>query len=283
MPHILVLDGNRADIRDVQRQKLGYDSGLGYANVLRRLDPAIRADIVCPADSEVVLPMGVSLRDYDGAVITGSALNIYNRDDSVERQIRLTADIFEAGVPLFGSCWGLQVAVTVAGGRVQKNPHGREFGFARRILLSEEGRSHPLYEGKPPVFEAPTIHLDAVCELPQDASVLATSEMGIQAVSFSYRRSTFWGVQYHPEYDPIDLAAVAERYGQRLIDEGLFPDEPSLKAFVSDLHKLQKDPTHRALAWRHGLGPGITSESVRLAELRNWLAHQVIPRARARG
>ena len=37
-------------------------------------------------------------------------------------------------------------------------------------------------------------------------------------------RGTFWGVQYHPEYDFIDIAAVAERYGQTLVTEGMFRD-----------------------------------------------------------
>ncbi len=72
------------------------------------------------------------------------------------RQIELAKAVFAAGVPFFGSCWGLQVAVTAAGGEVRANPRGREFGFARRILLTEAGREHRLFAGKPAAFEAPT-------------------------------------------------------------------------------------------------------------------------------
>src|SRR5262249_28033888 len=46
------------------------------------------------------------------------------------------------------SCWGLQVAVTAAGGRVRRNPRGREFGVARRIELGEAGGRHGEVTGK---------------------------------------------------------------------------------------------------------------------------------------
>ena len=71
---VLVIDGNVAKLRERQRQQTGYDSGEGYARVLRRLDQDIQVDIVCPADASINFPPGVALGDYDGAAITGSAL-----------------------------------------------------------------------------------------------------------------------------------------------------------------------------------------------------------------
>jgi len=281
-PRILVVDGNVAKVRERQRQQTGYDSGEGYARVLRRLDPGVVADIVRPADSEVGLAAGVALGDYDGVAITGSALNIYDGGPGVERQVTLAQAVFEAGVPLFGSCWGLQVAVTAAGGSVHRNPKGREFGFARRIQLTEAGRAHALYAGKPHVFEAPTVHLDAIDALPAGATVLAHNDMSLQAAEFTYLRGTFWGVQYHPEYDPIDIAAVAERYGMRLVDERIFDSEAQLQSFTADLRRLQADPQDPVLAWKFGLGAGITDVGTRRVELHNWLNQQVIPRVRAR-
>jgi GMP synthase (glutamine-hydrolysing) len=277
-PRILVVDGNVAEIRARQSAALGYDSGAGYARVLKRLMPDLVCDIIRPADAAPALPMGVSLADYDGVTITGSALNIYNGGGAIERQIEIARAVFEAGVPFFGSCWGLQIAVTAAGGVVRKNPRGREFGFARRILLSEAGRAHPLFAGKPAVFEAPTIHRDDIESLPPGAVTLASNDLGLQAAAFRHGRTTFWGVQYHPEYDYIDIAAAAERYGKTLVDEGLFRDEPALHDFAAELRRLQDQPADTALLWKHGLGPAMASEAVRLLEIRNWLERQVIPR-----
>ncbi len=282
-PRILVIDGNVAEIRARQSAALGYDSGTGYVRVLRQLMPELICDIVRPADAAPELPPGVALADYDGTTMTGSALNIYNGGPAVDRQVELAKAVFGAGVPFFGSCWGLQVAVTAAGGVVRKNPRGREFGFARRILLTDAGREHPLYAGKPPVFEAPTIHKDEIATLPPGAVPLSNNDMGLQAAVFTHGGTTFWGVQYHPEYDYLDIAAAAERYGRTLVDEGLFSDVAALEEFAADLRELERTPASAALAWKHGLGPAMTDATLRLREIGNWLERQVVPRATARG
>ena len=280
-PRILIIDGNVAEIRARQVAALGYDSGTGYARVLHRIDASLRIDIVAAADGEV-LPAGTGLDNYDGVTITGSALNIYNGGPPVTRQIELAKAVFDAGVPFFGSCWGLQVAVTAAGGEVRANPRGREFGFARRILLSDAGREHALFAGKPPLFEAPTVHRDEIASLPAGAALLAANDFGVQAASFTMGRGTFWGVQYHPEYDYLDIAAAAERYGETLVKEGMFRDAAALDAFAADLRFLQDNPADLPLLWKHGLGPAMRTETLRLLEIRNWLETRVLPRA-ARG
>jgi GMP synthase (glutamine-hydrolysing) len=279
---ILVIDGNVAKVRARQVAQLGYDTGQGYARMLQRLDPKLTIDIVTAADAPAQFPPGVGLADYDGVTMTGSALNIYNGGPPVERQLELARSVFAAGVPFFGSCWGLQVAVTAAHGEVRANPRGREFGFGRRILLNEDGRGHALFAGKPTSFEAPTVHRDVVVTLPGGARVLADNEFGIQAVVFEHERGSFWGVQYHPEYDYADIAAVAERYGQTLVDEGTFRDLPALASFAGELRALQSNPTDAPLLWKYGLGPAMREEALRLLEIRNWLDSQVSTRARRR-
>jgi GMP synthase (glutamine-hydrolysing) len=280
---ILVIDGNVAEIRARQTAALGYDSGQGYARVLRGIDPTLQIDIVLAADAEPQFPSGVGLEHYDGVTMTGSALNIYNGGAPVTRQIDLAKAVFDAGLPFFGSCWGLQVAVTAAGGEVRANPRGREFGFGRRIELTEAGREHPVFEGKPAVFEAPTIHRDEIAGLPPGATILARNDYGVQAASFSHRKGTFWGVQYHPEYDYLDIAAAAERYGDILVGDGLFHDRAALAAFAAELRVLQANPSDKALLWKHGLGPSMHSAAARLLEISNWLQSQVRSGARRHG
>lgn len=273
---ILVIDGNVAEVRARQVAALGYDSGSGYARVLRRIDPALQIDIVLAADAEPQFPAGVALADYGGVTMTGSALNIYNGGAPVTRQIELAKAVFAAGVPFFGSCWGLQVAVTAAGGEVRANARGREFGFARRILLTEAGRAHPLFQGKPAAFEAPTVHKDEITALPPGATTLAVNDFGLQAAVFQYGRGTFWGVQYHPEYDYADIAAAAERYGEAFVTEGMFRDIHALQDFANELRVLQSNPADASMLWKHGLGPAMRSETLRMLEIRNWLQTEVL-------
>jgi len=278
---ILVIDGNVAKIRALQSAVLGYDSGTGYARILRRIDPSLHVDVLAAADGDT-LPAGVSVQNYDGVTITGSALNVYNGGEPVIRQIDLAKSVFAAGVPFFGSCWGLQVAVTAAGGEVRANPRGREFGFGRRIHLTAAGRTHPLFTGKPDIFEAPTVHRDEIGTLPAGATLLAENDFGVQAASFTHGAGTFWGVQYHPEFDYQDIAATAERYGQILVTDGMFHDAAALTAFAAELRTLQANPADAPLLWKHGLGPAMRDESLRLLEIRNWLQVAVLPRSARR-
>jgi len=277
MTRILVIDGNQVATRTKHVSVGGTDSGDGYAATLKRLNKDVETDIVRPADEVVKLPDGVAVGDYDGAVITGSALNIYSLEPAVERQVELVKEVFAAGVPCFGSCWGLQVGVTVAGGSVVRNPRGREFGFGRRITLTQAGRDHPMFQGKPEVFEAPTVHVDTVESLPAGATPLAHNDMGLQAAEIKLKGGgMFWGVQYHPEYSCAEIAAMARRYADVLIRDGLVKDKTELDTLVADLVSLDEKPEDQRLAWRFGVGPAITDVSVRLAELRNWLDQKVL-------
>ena len=276
-PHLLVIDGNRAATRAQQVAAGGRPSGEAYAEVLGFL-AAVQCDIVRPADGEVRFPAGVALQDYDGVAMTGSALNVYDGGAHIERQIELARAVLASAVPFFGSCWGMQVAVTAAGGRVHRNPLGREFGFGRRIRLHDAGLRHPMYAGKPPVFEAITVHSDEIEALPAGAVALASNEMGLQAVELTLGSGTFWGVQYHPEYSFAEIAATALRYGTVLLEEGLFASAAERDLFVADMRALMRNPRDRHLAWKHGLGPALQEERLKLAELRNWLECRVLPR-----
>jgi GMP synthase (glutamine-hydrolysing) len=279
--NILVIDGNRAATRDAQVAAGGSPSGEGYVEVLKSL-AAVSCEIVRPADAEVSFAPGTGIGSYDAVAITGSALNVYDGGVHIERQIELARAAFAAGVPFFGSCWGMQVAVTAAGGQVRRNPLGREFGFGRRIELSTAGLQHAMFEGKPAVFEAITVHRDDVGQLPPHCTVLAGNELGVQAIEIRQAGGVCWGVQYHPEYTFAEIAATALRYGETLLNEGLFADRPELDIYVTELRTLMSDPGNRRLGWKHGLGRGVQERSCQLTELRNWLHSQVLPYAQRR-
>ena len=112
------------------------------------------------------------------------------------------------------------------------------------------------------------------------ATILAQNEFGVQAAAFTWRAGTFWGVQYHPEYGYLDVAAAAERYGETLVSEGMFHGASDLAAFAADLRALEANPADTALLWKHGLGPAMQAETLRLLEIRNWLGAKVLPAAK---
>lgn len=271
---LLVVEGNRAEVRRLLRDTTGATPGEDYATVLRALAPGAAVDLCTPSDADAVLPGG--LDGYDGLVITGSALNIWRREPEALRQVEFIRAAFAAGTPMFGSCWGLQLATVAAGGEVARNPRGRELGFARAVTLTETGRSHPLHAGRAAVFDAPAVHGDEVVRLPEGSTVTARNAMSaVQGAEIRCGRGVFWGVQFHPEFDLRDLALIMRRVSGELVEEGFFATLPDADRYVSDLLALHGDATRRDIAWRFGLGPDVLDAALRRREIANWLEHQV--------
>jgi GMP synthase (glutamine-hydrolysing) len=262
----------------------GKAASRGYAELLRELMPGAAIDICYPGDPAAELPAGEALEGYDGAVITGSGLHVYDGGPSVIRQIELTRAVLAAGTPVFGSCWGLQVLTVAAGGSVRKNPKGREIGFARAVRLTDAGRKHPMYVGKHEVFNAPTVHLDEVETLAPGTTVLATNQVSdVQSAEIRCNGATAWGVQYHPEYPLHEIATIVRRIGPRLIDEGFFLDRQEIAAFAGDLDALDRDPADKRLSWRYGISKNVLDKTLRTGEVKNWLEFQVLPSRAKRG
>jgi GMP synthase (glutamine-hydrolysing) len=55
-------------------------------------------------------------------------------------KVRFVVGPVKTGVPVWGSCWGLQIATVALGGSVRRNPRGRELAIARAITVTEAGR-----------------------------------------------------------------------------------------------------------------------------------------------
>jgi GMP synthase (glutamine-hydrolysing) len=230
-------------------------------------------DVAYPADADPKLPSAAALADYDGVAWTGSSLTIHAAGDArVRRQIELARALYRAGVPSFGSCWAAQLSVAAAGGRCAPNPGGREFGIARGVTLSAAGRAHPLFRGKPSRFDAFTSHADEVVELCDGALLLASNEWSrVQAVSVERGRGRFWALQYHPEYDPHEVAALCRLRKRELVAQGTFPDAAAADRFSDRLEALHVDPARADLAEALGIGPELLDPEQRTIEVRNWL------------
>ncbi|MGJ5201731.1 type 1 glutamine amidotransferase [Bradyrhizobium sp. HKCCYLRH1030] len=271
MLRLLVLEGNSLDGRRRWAEVAGATPSESYAAVLRALAPDAAIDIATPADADARLPQPIEA--YQGIVITGSALNIYQREPESLRQIELVRAVFTQGVPMFGSCWGLQLASVAAGGEVSLNPAGREVGFARKIALTEAGRDHPMHAARGAVFDAPAIHSDIVTRLPPDATVTARNAMSeVQAAEIRSGRGRFWGVQYHPEFSLQDVAWVLRRIGQPLVEEGFFAAPAELERYAADLAILHHDRARRDILWRLGLDQDVANDGMRQTEISNWIA-----------
>lgn len=272
MTRLLLMEGNTADKR-ARAAELGVRSSSEiYALAILAHYPDFDLDVVNAADPDGAIPGGRSFADYDGFVVTGSSLHAYDRDFAVTNQIAMLRHAAEAGLPVFGSCWGLQIAVMAAGGQVEYNPRGREVGFARKIVRTAAGAGHAMFAGKGAVFDAPCIHYDEVTRLPDNATLLASNAHSlVQAAIVPVGRSEVWAVQYHPEFDIAQLVQLYTLYADDMIAQGFFADRAALDAYVKVLTGLAAAPEDAGLAWQLGVDEDITDDSRRRAEIINWI------------
>jgi GMP synthase (glutamine-hydrolysing) len=278
MARILIFDGAPAKAQRVIEAHGGPSNAAMFERALSLHQTGLDCFALNVADGEQ-LPQGVALDDFDGIVITGSPLSVYQRVPEVTRQIELAHRAFESGVPTYGSCWGMQLMTAALGGVVRRNPQGREIGIARNIALTVRGRDHLLFKGKADAFDALCSHQDEVATLPQGARVLAGNGISaIQAAEIDRGPQSFLGLQYHPEHTLATTAAIIAARMERLVGEGFARTLADMQVVVADLRALDADPGRGDLAWRLGLDRHVLDPLLRTAEFGNWLRAKVLPR-----
>ena len=279
----LIAESESAPEREARRESVGRSSGETYVDLLRALVPGAVCDLVRPAEEGARAAGAGDIAGYDAVFLTGSPLHVYVDTPDVRRQLTFMRAVFASGTPSFGSCAGLQVAVAVAGGTVRPNRRGQEAGFARGIVLTEAGRSHPLLAGRPPAYDAASIHSDEVETLPPGATLLSGNGMShVQAAEVRFDRGVFWGVQYHPELPLSEIAGALRRQSEDIVKQGLAHDAEAVETYATKLDLLNEDPGRRDIAWELGIGPEVAEAPRRQRELRNFIAFLVKPTRAAR-
>lgn len=250
-----------------------------YVDFLKAYVPNATIDTLYIADLETPQPTRANIAAYDAWIWTGSNLTIYHHDDArVTRQIELCREIYDVGKPQFGSCWGVQMAAMAAGGEVEKNPKGREWAFARDIHLTDAGKKHPLYHGKPEHFDGFIMHLDIVTKIPQGGTLLASNAHSqVQSLEVKCGKGTFWATQYHPEYTLYEMARLLIARKEPLTKEGFFKAESEVETLASNMIALSKKPETQELRKMLKIGDDILTTQIRQQELRNWVDYLVLP------
>jgi GMP synthase (glutamine-hydrolysing) len=183
---------------------------------------ALPADAALRVFDPRVSPCASALLDgVDAVILSGSSHSSYDPLPWIAPlEALLREAIFARRLPLLGVCFGHQLVAQACGGRVVKNPRGREIGTAW-IELNAAGRASALFEPLPERFAMQVTHCDTVIEPPPGATVLARSALDdCQA----YRFETAWGVQFHPEFTAEVIRAYLRARRAVVQAEGLDPD-----------------------------------------------------------
>ena len=153
-------------------------------------------------------------------------------------------------------CWGMQVAVTAAGGEVKKAKKP-QIGIANQILINNTGLNHSLYKNKINNFNSPAFNFDEVVKLPSNCDCLASNKTNeVQSLFFEVNGVKIYGLQYHPEITYEKMVSLIEFRKDRLIQtRKVFKDQIEIKNQIL-LIKKEID---------------VSNKTQRMIELKNWI------------
>ncbi|NKX51801.1 glutamine-hydrolyzing GMP synthase [Arthrobacter deserti] len=120
------------------------------------------------------------------------------------------ADLFEAGVPVLGICYGFQAMAAALGGKVARTGL-REYGATDATTI---GEARSILAGIPATQNTWMSHGDSVHEAPEGFDVLA-STAGAPVAAFANEAKGLYGVQWHPE-------VKHSAFGQTVLENFLF-------------------------------------------------------------
>ena len=214
-------------------------------------------DVVNPSSDEDIDKKAKELNKYDGLIWGGSSLNIYNDTPEIRRQIQFMKECQKKVKNILAICWGMQVAVTAAGGVVKKSSNGAHIGIANQLIINEQGLKHPLYTGKKNNFNTPAFNFDEVVTLPENGVCLASNKINkVQGMYFKINNNNVWGLQYHPEITYQKMIQLIKFRKDRLIEtRKVFANHDQVNEHISFIEKEIS----------------ISDNQQRMIELRNWL------------
>ena len=216
----------------------------------------LEIDSVNPSSDKNIFDAVKDLNKYDGLIWGGSSLNIYSDTLEIRRQIEFMKECQKKVKNILAICWGMQVAVTAAGGVVKKGQNGSHRGIAHEININENGLRHPLYKDKDQIFNTPAFNYDEVVTLPNNATLLSSNKINnVMGIDFKSHLANIWGIQYHPEITYEKMITLINFRKDRLLENKSFNDENDLNSHI----KIIEDEIK------------ITNKDLRMKELKNWL------------
>mgnify|MGYP001167629540 FL=1 len=256
MKNILIVEGNlKEENQDFNKAGIKTHTE-SLKESLSLITQSLNFDVVNPSSDKNIDKKVSDLKKYDGLIWGGSSLNIYNDTIEIRRQIEFMRECQKKINKILAICWGMQVAVTAAGGLVKKCEKGSHRGIAHNIEINEKGLKHALYKNKKKIFNTPAFNFDEVVKLPDNSELLASNSLNkVQGMNFKIGNCVVWGIQYHPEITYSKMISLINFRKDRLISKQAFKDDIDINNHIKMIKKEEN----------------ISDINLRMQELKNWV------------
>ena len=256
MKKILIVEGNTAEENGSFTEAGIKTHTESLRESLKYISKDLIIDVVNPSSDKNIDSFNDKLHTFDGLIWGGSSLNIYNDTPEIKKQIEFMKNCQNKVKNILGICWGMQVAVTAAGGQVKK-ANTSHVGIAKEIEINEYGLKHPLYKDKEKKFNSPAFNYDEVVKIPENGICLASNKINkVQSLYFQINKTRVWGLQYHPEITYEKMISLINFRRKRLIEfRKVFKNENDLENHISFIEKEIQT----------------TVKEKKMLELKNWL------------
>ena len=255
--NLLIVEGNLKSENDNFKNSGIQTHAESLKESLAYYSKDLNIDVFNPCSEKNFDKILPTLKKYDGMIWGGSSLNIYNDCIEIKQQISFMRECFKKINKILAICWGMQVAVTAAGGEVKKSIKGAHIGIANNIKINQKGLKHPLYRSKNQKFNSPAFNFDEVVKLPTGATYLASNNINkVQSIHFKSGVSDVWGLQYHPEITYHKMITLINFRKDKLIyNRKCFNNEKEIQEHIEFIEKEIK----------------ASNKDSRMLELKNWL------------
>lgn len=170
-----------------------------------------------------------SIDDADAWLITGSRFGAYEDHDWIPPLEALIREVYAAGKPMVGICFGHQIIAQALGGKVEKFSGGWSVGRVEYQLDETIFGSEAALGNDASALMA--FHQDQVTELPDNARNVGSSSFCKNAALVYDNR--ILSIQPHPEFDRAFIEGLLETRGEILPDDVKMRAEQSLSSPVN--------------------------------------------------
>nr|WP_232818038.1 glutamine-hydrolyzing GMP synthase [Kocuria sp. CPCC 104605] len=186
---------------------LVVDYGAQYAQLIARR--VREADVYSEIVPHTLSTQEILAKNPSALILSGGPSSVW-----AEGAPQRDAALFQAGVPVFGICYGFQVMAQALGGTVAKTG-AREYGSTDvAVDVTDGAEPSSILEGTPATQVAWMSHGDSVTQAPEGFTVLASTP-GAPVAAFADESRKLAGVQWHPE-------VRHSQYGQQVLRNFLF-------------------------------------------------------------